>query len=116
MAYKLALPKNLKDLSNSNLRMAVRVARSWAITYITSIRGSIRTEKILSQAPNGEFDSDAEEIRREIKECRSQLSVFCYQLAELEAEAKRRKLRITKWQTTKLEIDDALGRIPSRVN
>lgn len=116
MAHKLALPKNLKDLSNSNLRMAVRVARSWAITYITSIRGSIRTEKILSKAPDGEFDSDAEEIRRDIKECRSQLAVFCYQLAELEAEAKRRKLRIAKWQTTKLEIDDALGRIPSRVN
>jgi len=96
--------------------MAVRLARSWANTYITSIRGSIRTEKILSKAPDGEFEDDAEEIRRDIKECRSQLAVFCYQLAELEAEAKRRKLRIAKWPTTKLEIDDALGRIPSRVN
>lgn len=87
-----------------------------ASTDIAFIRGSILTEKILSKAPDGEFDSDIDEIRRAVKECRSQLVVFCSQLGELEAEAKRRKLRIAKWQTTKLEIDDALGRIPARVN
>ena len=113
MAYK---PKNLKDLSNSNLRMAVRVVRGWATTCITYIRGAVLAEKILSKAPDGELDSYIEDACASVKEARSQLAVLCYQLAELEAEAKRRKLRIAKWQTTKLEIDDALGRIPSRVN
>ena len=95
--------KKLTTLTDKEVKLIVRGLRAAVSSHLSFFR----IRKIAEESLPGTLDFDG---------ARSSLGKILIKLSEVEAEAKRRGLRLAKRSFTMLETEEALGRLSRRVN